>query len=121
MQVLLKCQMLAWFSLNTEMWSLIPCPLSDPSSVSASCRQVAQLISLYLEHDFGSQGQEASLRSAGWEPSCCHRLCHTPAAVKGSALLGVLHHGLLQQFGGNEGSSSTAKALLTYSASVGGS
>lgn len=76
---LLERQMLAWSSVNTEMrgpiLSLAPAP-SSPSACNGALRsglrQVAQFIFLYLKQDFGSQGREASLRSAGWAPSRCH-------------------------------------------------
>lgn len=86
--------------------------------LQSSLRQVAQFIFLYLKQDFGSQGREASLRSAGWTPSCCHGITLLSKALLHRASFSVA---FCRSFGADGGSARAAKTPLTSSASGGGS
>lgn len=96
-----------------------PClPLRLHRGLQSSLRQVAQFIFLYLKQDFGSQGREASLRSAGWTPSRRHGITLLSKALLRRASFGVA---FCPGFGADGGSARAAKRPLTSSASVGGS
>lgn len=110
--------MLAWSSLTAAMRGPILCPVPAPAFPSTSLRQVAQFIFLYLKQDFGSQGWEASLRSAGWAPSCCHGIVLLSKALLHWASFSTA---FCCSFGAHGGSARAAKAPLTSSASVDGS
>lgn len=123
--VLLECQMLAWSSVNTEMrgpiLSLAPAPFSPSAcngALRSGLRQVAQFIFLYLKQDFGSQGREASLRSAGWAPSRCHGITLLSMALLHWVSFSVA---FCRSCGADGSSAQAAKTPPAPSAGAGGS
>lgn len=93
-------------------------PLRLHGVLQSSLRQVAQFIFLYLKQDFGSQGWEASLRSAGWSPSRCHGITLLSKALLRWASFSMA---FCRSFGADGGSARAAKTPLGPSTSVGGS